>query len=155
MIELKKICQCPEHVPTICRWHHEELAYLNPGRPFENRLEEMQEHLLDGSVPNTYVAFLDGKPVGSASILVSDMHERSELTPWLASVYVVKDCRHKGIGRLVVKQIMEHAKESGIDKFYLYTPDREQFYAHMGWKTIEKINYHNTDVTIMEYEFDN
>lgn len=153
MIELKRISDCPEQIETICKWHHDEWTYLNPGRPIENRFEEMQEHLKNGVIPNTYVAFLDGKPVGSASILVSDMHERSDLTPWLASVYVLKECRHKGIGRMVVQKIMDHAKAGGVEKFYLYTPDREHFYLNMGWTTIEKINYHDADVTIMEYKF--
>ncbi len=153
MIEIRKISQCPQVIETICTWHHNEWAYLNPGRPLSNRFEEMQEHLLDKTVPATYVAFSDGVLVGSASVLVCDMHERSNLTPWLASVYVLQDYRHLKIGRQLVMKIMEHVKDGGIDKFYLYTPDREHFYAHMGWRTIEKMNYHGVDVTLMKYEF--
>ncbi|MDN5279841.1 MAG: hypothetical protein PWR01_3806, partial [Clostridiales bacterium] len=146
MIELKKIKDCPEHIPTICQWHHEEWAYLNPGRPFSNRLDEMQEHLEDKLVPNTYIACENGVPVGSASILVCDMDIRSHLEPWLASVYVLAEHRHKGIGRTLVQKIMDHARSGGIERFYLYTPDREHFYRHMGWKTIEKMTYHGADV---------
>ncbi|GAB4281998.1 MAG: GNAT family N-acetyltransferase [Candidatus Rifleibacteriota bacterium] len=153
MIEIKNIAECPQHIETICRWHHNEWAHLNPGRPLENRFEEMQEHLDGKLVPATFVAVEENKPVGSASILRCDMDIRSELTPWLASVYVLADWRHRGIGRALVQKIMSHAKEGGIKKLYLYTPDKEHFYRHMGWQTIEKLVYHDTPVTIMEIDF--
>lgn len=151
MVEIKKLQECPEVIPTICEWHHNEWAYLNPGRPLANRLEEMQEHLLGKTVPATYVAFIDGKPVGSASVLVCDMDERAHLSPWLASVYVLGDFRRQAIGRKLVQKIMQHVADGGIEVFYLYTPDREHFYRHMGWETIEKMNYHGADVTLMKF----
>jgi GNAT superfamily N-acetyltransferase len=109
----------------------------------------MQEHLEKKDVPATYVAFIDDQPVGSASVLVSDMPEKPELTPWLASVYVLPECRRQKVGRALVKKIMDHVRNAGIKRFYLYTPDREHFYAHMGWQTIEKMQYHGADVTLM------
>ena len=154
MLEIKNIGECPEVISTICRWHHEEWAYLNPGRPFSNRLDEMQEHLEGKAVPNTYVAFEDGVPVGSASVLENDMPdspEKSALTPWLASVYVLADHRHKKIGRMLVQKIMDHVAAAGIERFYLYTPDREHFYLKMGWQTIEKMKYHGADITLMQF----
>lgn len=152
MIEIKRLSQCSEVIPTICAWHHEEWAYLNPGRPLSNRIDEMQEHLQDKAVPATFVAFSDGRPVGSASVLVCDMHEKSHLSPWLASVYVLKESRHQNIGRMLVQKIMDHVREAGIRRFYLYTPDREHFYRHLGWETIEKLNYHGAVVTLMQID---
>ncbi len=152
MIEIKALYDCPEVIPTICAWHHEEWAYLNPGRPLSNRIDEMQEHLEKKDVPATYVAFIDGKPVGSASVLVSDMPEKPDLTPWLASVYVLPTCRHQNIGRNLVQKIMDHVQNAGIKRFYLYTPDREHFYRHLGWETIEKLEYHGANVTLMKFD---
>lgn len=47
----------------------------------------MREHFEGKTIPATYVAEIDGKIVGSASIIESDMPERPELKPWLASVF--------------------------------------------------------------------
>lgn len=142
----------PECIEEICRWHHNEWSYLNPGRTLEERIEKKHEHLEGKAIPATYLAITD-KVIGSASIVVSDMPERPELTPWLASVYVAPDARKQGAGRAVVLRIMEHAREAGIKTLYLYTPDREHFYKHMGWQTIEKLVYHDANVTLMKIDF--
>jgi N-acetylglutamate synthase-like GNAT family acetyltransferase len=153
MAKIEKIIYFPQHLKEVCSWHQNEWGYLNPDRTLTDRIEEMKSHLKQQSVPATYLALEDNLPVGCASILKSDMDTRLEFTPWLASVFVKKEYRHKKIGRNLVKTIMEHANSAGIEKLFLYTPDREHFYKKMGWKTIEKVFYHNAEVTIMEFEF--
>ncbi len=150
VFHLKDRRECLE---KICTWHHNEWGYLNPGRTLEARIEKMREHFDGNTIPATYVAEIDGKIVGSASILESDMPERPELKPWLASVFVDPDYRKNQVGRTVVLKIMQHAREAGIKTLYLYTPDREHFYKHMGWKTIEKLEYHGANVTLMKIDF--
>jgi N-acetylglutamate synthase-like GNAT family acetyltransferase len=153
MLSIKKIKECPLHIEEICRWHHDEWGYLNPGRPFSDRIDEMQEHLEDKLIPNTFICLDGDRPVGSASILECDMQIRSHLRPWLAGVYVLNDYRHRKIGRDLVRKIMEHVRTGKVKTLYLYTPDREHFYKHMNWQTIEKIDYHDTLVTLMKYDF--
>ncbi|HNX77014.1 MAG TPA: GNAT family N-acetyltransferase [Candidatus Rifleibacterium sp.] len=143
----------PDCLEKICTWHHNEWGYLNPGRTLEARIEKMREHFAGKTIPATYVAEVDGQIVGSASILETDMPERPELTPWLASVFVDPTARKKNVGRTVVQKIMQHASDAGIRTLYLYTPDREHFYRHMGWQTLEKLVYHGADVTLMKIDF--
>ncbi len=142
-----------ECLEKICTWHHHEWGYLNPGRTLEARIERMREHFEGKPIPATYVAEIEGEIVGSASIVVSDMPERPELTPWLASVFVDPNARKKNVGRTVVQRVMQHAREIGVKTLYLYTPDREHFYRHMGWQTIEKLEYHGANVTMMKIDF--
>lgn len=143
----------PDCLEEICSWHHEEWNYLNPGRSLEARIVGMREHIKGNVMPATHVAEVEGKIVGSASIVESDMPERPELTPWLASVFVDATARKKGVGRAVVLRVMQHAREAGIKTLYLYTPDREHFYKFMGWQTIEKLFYHGANVTLMKIDF--
>lgn len=143
----------PDCLEEICAWHHEEWGYLNPGRTLEERIISKREHLEGKTIPATYLAEVDGQVVGSASLVESDMPERPELTPWLASVFVAPTARKKGAGRAVVLKIMEHARAAGIKTLYLYTPDREHFYRHMGWQTIEHLVYHGANVTLMKIDF--
>jgi N-acetylglutamate synthase-like GNAT family acetyltransferase len=144
----------PQHLMQLARWHHAEWSYLNPDRSFEGRVEQMREDLEGKPIPTTYVAEVDGRLLGSATILADDMSTHPELTPWLASVYVDEPQRGKGIGSTLVRRVMQHAQEMGIKRLYLYTPDQEQLYARLGWQHLSRENYKGTMVTIMMIDFD-
>jgi len=68
----------------------------------------------------------------------------------LLFLYVAEPHRKQGIGSKLVLHAMKEAKKENISKLYLFTPDQENFYKNLGWSTIEKENYHNHNVTIME-----
>lgn len=143
----------PHHLETLAQWHHAQWSYLNPNKTLAQRIEEKKFHLLSQFVPTTFIA-VDGKLLGSAAVIEHDMDTRTELTPWLASVYVAPEFRRQGIGSKLVLYVMKKAKEEGIGKFYLFTPDRETFYARLGWSTIEKTDYHGYPVTVMSVNLD-
>ena len=151
-MEILNLVDVPYCLEEISEWHHNEWGYLNPGRTLAARIERMQEHLEGKDIPTTFVAITD-RVIGSAALVVSDMPERPELTPWLASVFVDPQARKHGAGRALVHRVMQHAKHIGIKTLYLYTPDREHFYAHMGWQTLEKLEYHGANVTLMKLDF--
>jgi len=150
-MEILNLADVPHCLELISGWHHNEWSYLNPGRTFEKRLADMQKHLLGNDIPTTFVAISD-QVLGSAALIESDMPERSELTPWLASVFVAPEARKNGVGRALVQRVMQHAKASGVKTMYLYTPDRAHFYKHMGWQTIEEMVYHGANVTLMKID---
>jgi N-acetylglutamate synthase-like GNAT family acetyltransferase len=143
----------PQHLLPLAAWHHAEWSYLNPNRSLEERIEEMREDLLGKIIPTTYVAESNGELLGSACILADDMSTHPELTPWLASVYVAAEQRGKGIGSMLVKRVMQHARDNGIRRLYLYTPDQAQLYARLGWKVFSEELYNGTPVTIMSIDF--
>ena len=144
----------PHHLMTLARWHHAEWSYLNPERSFDERVAEMHEALDGNIIPATYVAEDDnGALLGSASIVAEDMSSHRELTPWLASVYVDAEQRGKGIGSMLVKRVMQHARDNGIKRLYLYTPDQEALYAGLGWHLHSRELYNGTPVTIMFADF--
>lgn len=143
----------PEHLLPLAQWHHAEWSYLNPLRSFDQRVQEMQEDLEGKVIPTTFVAEDAGELLGSACILADDMSSHPELTPWLASVYVNEIHRGKGIGSTLVKRVMQHARENGVKRLYLYTPDQEQMYARLGWQLYSREPYNGTPVTIMAIDF--
>src|SRR5690606_12830155 len=91
--------------------------------------------------------------LGSASLLADDMSSHPELTPWLASVYVAEQHRGQGIGSTLVRRVMQHARDIGIKRLYLYTPDQEKLYARLGWQVLSGEQYNGTAVTIMFIDF--
>ncbi len=49
-------------------------------------------------------------------------------------------------------QIEYISRELCIQKLYLYTPDKENFYKRLNWKNLEKAVYQEIEVTIMTKE---
>lgn len=151
-LSIRPLTEKPAHLETLAKWHHAEWSYLNPERSFAERLEEMRLDLAGNTVPATYFAEVAGVLAGSATILDDDMSTHPELGPWLASVFVAPEYRHRGIASVLVGKIMEHARQAGIGKLYLYTPGQEALYEKLGWQTDRREDYNGTDVTIMSVE---
>lgn len=142
--------QEPEHIQMLAKWHHDEWSYLNPEGSIQKRIEKMQSYLNDELVPSTFIAKQQGRLMGSAAIVEHDMDTRLELSPWLASVFVAPEYRCKGIGSKLVLQVMSRARDAGVSKLYLFTPDMERLYKKLGWSTIDQEIYRGHEVTVMQ-----
>ena len=88
-------------------------------------------------------------PVGTASLIADDMSIRRELSPWLASVFVVPEYRGQGIASTLVRRVEAEATASGFERFYLYTPDQQALYRRLGWQNEENVEYRREHVTVM------
>lgn len=148
-MEIKLLDQDPALIRTLSEWHQAEWGHLS-ARKMDDRISEFAEH--GSGVPLTLVAYLDGAPIGTASLLEEDMDIHKELTPWLASVFVLPEQRSRGFGGQLVQGIVSEARRLGIASMYLFTEDRAGFYAAMGWLELEAISYHGEDITIMKLE---
>lgn len=58
----------------------------------------------------------------------------------LRSLAVLEHARGDGLGKLLVKQIEEYAKEQNIDDIYLLTTTAEGFFAKLGYSAISRNN---------------
>jgi len=147
----------PQHIPQLAEWHHRQWSYLNPRGTIERRIEKLRTHLCAAPIPSTYIALADdaanSELLGSASLVAQDMDTHSELTPWLASVFVNPSQRRQGIGAMLVKRIMSAAQAAGVTTLSLFTPDQEHFYRQLGWSTIATELYRGAEVTIMQVHF--
>ena len=151
-MRIEYLADHPDCLETLAQWHHEEWHQLNPGDTVEKRQTRMRAHLVKRQIPTTFVA-LDGDALlGSACLLADDMHQHRDLTPWLASVFVALEHRGAGVGTALVRRVAEEARALGVETLYLYTPDRERFYARMGWSVLERTEYMDVQVVIMSLE---
>ncbi|MCC7276623.1 MAG: GNAT family N-acetyltransferase [Alphaproteobacteria bacterium] len=101
-------------------------------------------------VPTAVVA-LDaaGAPIGTASILLDDMETRTDLNPWLATVFVMPERRGRGLGAALCGAMAAEAWRLGIPRLHLYTFDRRGFYAGLGWRDLETVDYNGQPTAIM------
>ncbi len=144
--------QHPEHIPLIAQWHQGEWQHISPHLTTELRIQQYSAYPDRASIPCCIVASQNGHVLGSASLVASDMETRSELGPWLASVYVHPNFRRRGIATHLIEQCLDAARECRVDRLYLFTPDQAAFYQQRGWKLLEHCVFHGEQVDIMFYE---
>lgn len=151
VIDLKS---APQHIPLLAQWHHQEWAHLSSADATVTTLiEQMSEYLSDAAIPKMFICEQANQVMGSSSLIAADMDSRTDLSPWLANVYVNAAHRNKGLGKLLVNTVVDHARAIGLQKIYLFTADKADFYRAQGWSRISQEDYKGEMVTIMEYEF--
>lgn len=141
----------PKHIPVIAQWHQTEWQHISPHMTTELRIKQFSQYSHTAAIPSCILALVDGQPVGSASLVESDMETHPHLHPWLASVFVNKHHRHQGIATQLIQRCIDNARHSGVETLYLFTPDQANFYQKRGWVPIETCKYNDVKVDIMAY----
>lgn len=148
-MEIVNLRDEPHYLPQLAQWHHAQWHFLNPGQSLSDRIAKMQAYLAGTLLPSTLVGKVNGELVGSASLVSCDMDTHSELSPWLASVYVDKPWRCRGVGGELVEAVMALAHAGGYSEMYLFTDEQSRFYEKLGWRVWSQEVYRDTPVTIM------
>ena len=139
-----------ELAPWLAAWHYQEWATLLPEWSLAQALADLQSHAGRCQIPTTFVALEDDQPLGSASLLVSDLEGWEHLSPWLASVFVLPDFRGRGLGGQLVGRVVAEAKVLGVSALYLFTEDRAAYYQRLGWEFFQSTQHHGREVVIMQ-----
>ena len=153
MLTISQLVDCPQNLPQVASWIFGEWGHLTEGVTIEKVAAKLQTHLHPDAIPLTLVASLNQLPVGTASLMFEDMSSRPDLSPWLASVFVLPEYRKQGIGSMLVRAAEDLSKKLSVQKLYLFTPDQEQFYARLGWLVIDHAEYREQQVVIMNKSF--
>lgn len=141
----------PQHIETIARWHQSQWQHISPQHSVESRVRLYSTYSNSPDIPFCLLATQQGQPMGSASVVEYDMESHSQLTPWLASVYVHPTFRQQGIATELIRRCIELARQGSAERLYLFTPDQAAFYQKRGWQPLEHCLYHNEPVDIMFY----
>ncbi len=150
-MEIKFLKEYPGSIIQIAQWYYAEWKdiYEASGLSFEDVKTAVAERTNTDIIPIAVVALDDGRIVGTGCLKTHDMDTRIELTPWLAGMYVERTQRRKGIGSMIVSCLEDIAKNLGIQRLYLYTPQSAIFYTRLGWVEYEIATYKGQHVTIM------
>jgi GNAT superfamily N-acetyltransferase len=143
-VTLHYLRDVPEHTETIAKWIYETFPHEFETMSFVEWLEVMKhpERI-------TFVAVENRRALGTASLDFEDLPPRDDLTPWLASVYVLPEVRSRGLGARLVSAVEEEARANGFKRIYLHTSDRAEFYAKRGWQVLDTIEYWQKINTVM------
>ncbi len=125
-------------IPMLARWHHDQWFHVTSHLTLEDRIAGFRARARRGSIPTAFVALIDGSVVGMACLLEHDIDSHRHLTPWLTTVLVGPEHRGKGIGTALIRRAVDGAAQLGFDRLYLFTYDKEQYYARLGWSVVDR-----------------
>jgi gamma-glutamylcyclotransferase (GGCT)/AIG2-like uncharacterized protein YtfP len=111
--------------------------------------KSMVEDANFAGIAHVFVMLLNEIPVGSVRLVTRNIPELGELRPWIAGIYVIHELRHLGLGTLLVKALVEKARQLGFHELYLQTEARTQFFEHLGWRTLSTIQVESAKVSLM------
>ena len=134
-MKIVSLCDHPEYIDIIANWTWNEFCKVD--RPTVT-LEQTKAKLkaqTKTSIPHTYVAVIDGKPVGTIAYYDNNL-QGSEFTPWMGSLYVDPEMRGKSIARALILHIRKRAKAEGFDTLYLRTEHTSKYYEKLGWTKV-------------------
>lgn len=152
-MEITYLTGAKAHLPEISIWLYNQWGvYYEDSSPLK-WYQDLKNRLNKKKIPTCFVALINDKPVGTASLIEDDMKTRPELGPWLADVYVLPEEREKGIATELISRVNQEVKEIGLDKYYLFTRHATGLYLKLGWEIIEKTTYMGKKVDVMVYNF--
>ena len=152
-LEIKLLTECREHIPYLAHlWFNEISKHWVPDAHIDRNHQNLIKHANRNSMPMTFVAFSNNKPVGMASLRENDGIQ-PDLIPWLGSLVVDPAHRKCKVGETLIEAIKTQARVFGHEKIYLLAFDHTipMWYAKLGWKEIGKDILFGSPVTVMDY----
>ena len=95
-------------------------------------------------LPQTFVAVEDGQALGMYQLsMIDDLYCRPDLYPWLIDVYVAEPFRGRGVGRKVVRALMDRGRvlgyeTLGVREIYDFNAASIRCFMACGFAPVEK-----------------
>ncbi|KPK72239.1 hypothetical protein AMJ87_05285 [candidate division WOR_3 bacterium SM23_60] len=146
---LKEHRQC---IPKIAQWFYDEWGDFYPDLTVSDIVNRLEQRTNTDRIPLALVAIEDDTVIGTVSLKQYDMDTRMDYSPWLASLYVEKAHRHRGVSNTLIQAGIDKAIELGIELIYLYTiiPQHKAFYLSRGWEFVETTTYRGRKAVIVK-----
>lgn len=149
---VRDLADCPQHLPLIARWQWE--VWDHKRWTLQQTIEEYRAWCQRDALPWGVIALENDQPVGCMALLANDLSDRSDLSPWLACLYVVPEHRGGDIARRLGEALEERARRLGYKKLYMWTEHNPAAYRRLGWQEMFKTREYEMDVTVMCKSYD-
>lgn len=138
LLELRQLCECPEHREAVGTWIYREWWSRAHSTP-EVVLTLLSQHNQQDHIPYTVVALADGLPVGSCCVIENDCAHRPQWSPWVAAVFVKPEWRHRAIGSRLLQEAAHIASRANVAGLYIdCLTSTAAFYEANGWAIFER-----------------
>lgn len=122
-----------------------ETAEITIGPARESDLQAIKELLLDLNLPTAGVdehwrTFLVARDNGR--IVACGGCEAYQVAALIRSIAVHRDYQGHGLGRRIVRQLLDRLASHGLREFYLLTTTAEDYFVRRGFKRIDRDEVH-------------
>ena len=148
-VRISYLIHHPEYIPQLAQWLFEQWGPVLGEKNLEVRIKKLQAHMNRDELPIAWVAHANGELLGTAALRVHDLEGREDLTPWLGGVFVGPEFRRRGIGAALCATAEDAARSRGIQTLYLFTLDKQTWYARLGWTMLGPCVWHQRSGDIM------
>ena len=119
------------HMDAVREWNR---AWWGADLPSFDRY--MDNSVFADRIPQTFVALLDGKAVGTYGLHMNDnLDARPDLYPWFVNLWVDEKFRKHGVCRAIMESVPAQMRKLGLETLYLWTP-HEKLFEKFGWEYI-------------------
>lgn len=135
---------------TLAEWSLAEWADDFPDDTLKWYLDLYESSSRDDGLPVCVAAFMNGRVVGTASLIEDDeLPDAVEPGPWVAAVFVEPSSRGQGVGAALVAEVARRAHALGFAEVFLYTEAGAEWYTRSGWRTVREARLAGHPVTVM------
>lgn len=142
----------PEKIPMLAKIWHEVLGSIWISNISIEQVEQgFYDELNYSSLPLTLVALKSTQVIGAVSLHEHD-EIRTDLAPWLESLVVDKAYQNHGVGKLLVQEVKQKARDLHFKKLYLFAFELNlvTYYEQLRFQSIAIDRFKDRPVTIME-----
>ena len=131
-----------EYIEEIAKLTQEEWGSHRNTEEFEEKvnkkIQKIKEYLEDPYYCK--LLLIDANElIGFISMFPTDGDERTDLSPWYATMYVRKEYRGKGYSKILNDALLNEARSRGFKKLYLKS-ELENYYEKFGAVYMETLN---------------
>jgi predicted N-acetyltransferase YhbS len=153
-IKISDLRAAPHWIATIAQWQFELWGPLTGSDTLVGYVQLLTSATKSDALPRVLVAEEDGNLLGSVNLVSCDCPVRSDLTPWLAQLFIAPERRKMGVGATLVRAAQDSARDMGFETLYLFTSGTlPNYYRSLGWSEIETFPYYGLKRTLMAYDF--
>lgn len=136
---------------TIATWSFEEWGRYFPDDTVQTYLDLYAVADLDPAAAPVVLVAWEGESVVGTVVLVPDdeLPDPLEPGPWAAGLFVPESHRGRGIGRVLMEEIIHRARGLGHERVYLYTEDAAEWHMGFGWSVVRTSHVNGHAVTVM------
>jgi len=142
----------PEITDTLATLFYQEWSDFECWSSKEKIISRLQQRSMGHNEEITLVALESTELLATASIITWELRDDFERKYWLGEVLTAPQHRGKGVASKLIRALLEAASLAGYPALWLYTPDQQGLYRHLGWRSVEEKCVDNERVTVMVYD---
>ena len=143
-MEIKNLIDSPKYIEEVSKkiwqeWQKNDINWLSLDDTIKRTKNIFKAKL---ACPTMLIALDWNILVGTVSLWISDISERQDLFPFVASLYIKSEYRKKWLAKKLLLEIEKVAKNNNWKELYLNDGSKiNWFYEKMWFNFYEKDNY--------------